>query len=354
MKKLNKKGFTLTEMIVVIAIIGILAGVLIPTITGYIQRARFSNDQQLAASMTDELERYCIDNNISQKKLCGIDVRTVLEGKEYDLEPSNKKWSYFYNEATKAVEVIYFDELTSQTSGAYDDITEVVKGHYLIGQGKNDIELLVSELVKGNYQYYQDNSTLADGYDDYADMLDAKYTYEKTLYIGKNSVLNGSLTSTYSNIVFCESVNYIPDLTINKELLEDGYTVENANFLFAIEGTGNLFEIVGTRGVKKLVLTTLNSNVEVSTNSTEITNFEQKIKLNSQSTDTEVYQAGGYLTRNEISSLVFTIGSDINNSTSQVISYECVDNLRGFWKISVLFIGPEGAVAYREICFENN
>ena len=39
MKKVlkNKKAFTLTEMIVVIAIIGILAGVLIPTITGYIK-----------------------------------------------------------------------------------------------------------------------------------------------------------------------------------------------------------------------------------------------------------------------------------------------------------------------------
>ena len=82
MKKLNKKGFTLTEMIVVIAIIGILAGVLIPTITGYIKKAQLSNDQQLAASMTDEIERYCIENNVSQKKLTGTDVRTILVGKE--------------------------------------------------------------------------------------------------------------------------------------------------------------------------------------------------------------------------------------------------------------------------------
>ena len=41
MKRLNNKGFTLVELIVVIAIIGILAAVLIPSITGYIEKQDF-------------------------------------------------------------------------------------------------------------------------------------------------------------------------------------------------------------------------------------------------------------------------------------------------------------------------
>ena len=60
MKKVlkNKKAFTLTEMIVVIAIIGILAGVLIPTITGYIKRANQSAASQEATAMFQVYETW--------------------------------------------------------------------------------------------------------------------------------------------------------------------------------------------------------------------------------------------------------------------------------------------------------
>ncbi|KAF0226109.1 MAG: hypothetical protein FD179_1026 [Erysipelotrichaceae bacterium] len=45
MKKLNKKGFTLIELIVVIAILAILAAILIPAITGYISKATDSKNE---------------------------------------------------------------------------------------------------------------------------------------------------------------------------------------------------------------------------------------------------------------------------------------------------------------------
>lgn len=58
MKKLNKKGFTLTELIVVIAVIAILAAVLIPALTGYISKARQSAFEQEAAGINAILEGY--------------------------------------------------------------------------------------------------------------------------------------------------------------------------------------------------------------------------------------------------------------------------------------------------------
>ena len=354
MKKLNKKGFTLTEMIVVIAIIGILAGVLIPTITGYIKKARLSNDQQIAASMTDEVERFCIEHNINQNKLSGIDVRTILIAKEYNMVPSTKEWSYFYNESTRSVEVIKFKDLTAQASGVYDDLTEITKGYYLVGKGETDIEVLVSELVKGNYEYYTSNTTKAAGYNDYEDML-LDYSYENTIYINSGSVLNENLDSRYSNIVFCELVNFIPNLTIDKSVLENDYTVENVNFLFAVEGNGNLAEIVGIRSVKKLNLASYDSHVEANDPNGTITNFDKKINLDSNSSSDDIAAAGGYLKESEINTIIFTVGEDINESNYQLVSFGVdseVDKLRGIWKMSVLFMGADGVVGYKEIYFE--
>ena len=51
MRNTNKKGFTIVELVVVVAVIAILAAVLIPTFSGIIKKANQSKDQQAIANM---------------------------------------------------------------------------------------------------------------------------------------------------------------------------------------------------------------------------------------------------------------------------------------------------------------
>lgn len=61
----NKKGFTLTEIIVVIVIIGILAAVLVPSLTGYIDKARYAAAEKEATSYVTAFGTWQIEEEIT-------------------------------------------------------------------------------------------------------------------------------------------------------------------------------------------------------------------------------------------------------------------------------------------------
>ena len=58
MKKNNNKGFTLVELIVVLVILAILAAILVPTLLGYIDRARSEKDYSTAQSVRVATQAY--------------------------------------------------------------------------------------------------------------------------------------------------------------------------------------------------------------------------------------------------------------------------------------------------------
>jgi len=84
-KKMNKKGFTLVEIIVVLVIIAIMAGFAIPAYTGYVDKAKQSEvlatgRAVLVAAQTAGQEAYSLDNlAASVSTTVGSDAETVGE-----------------------------------------------------------------------------------------------------------------------------------------------------------------------------------------------------------------------------------------------------------------------------------
>ena len=58
----NRKGFTLVELVIVIAIIGILACIIIPTIYNYVQKARIKAAIADAKTIKTSIENSLIDH----------------------------------------------------------------------------------------------------------------------------------------------------------------------------------------------------------------------------------------------------------------------------------------------------
>ena len=79
--KANKKGFTLIEMIVVIAIIGVLAAILVPSMSGYISQAKESKKQANARTVY----------TAAQAAVTGLEAKDSVEAKTYYSDPTGDK-----------------------------------------------------------------------------------------------------------------------------------------------------------------------------------------------------------------------------------------------------------------------
>ena len=65
----SKKGFTLIELLVVIGILAVLATIMIPIISGAINKANMSADKTNANEMTNSIERFASEYELYKQDI---------------------------------------------------------------------------------------------------------------------------------------------------------------------------------------------------------------------------------------------------------------------------------------------
>ena len=143
MKKNNKKGFTIVELVIVIAVIAILAAVLIPTFSSIIKKAKISNDTVLAKNLTTAIAT----ESITSKPTSMEEVVTKLYNAGFVLENlSPTTEDYFYGWDSKNNQIIL---ISDECSVVYESATSTPVDVYVTTTGK-----FAQKLANAGYSLY--------------------------------------------------------------------------------------------------------------------------------------------------------------------------------------------------------
>lgn len=87
-ERIKSKGFTLIEIIVVIAIIGILAAILVPSLLGYVRKARRTSDIASAKEILNNVDYVLVENR-----------RRTTQGKSFGTRQISPYESFYYTKS---------------------------------------------------------------------------------------------------------------------------------------------------------------------------------------------------------------------------------------------------------------
>lgn len=124
MKTTKAKGFTLIELIVVIAIIGVLAAILVPTMLGYVTKSRCSSANANAKSFYNAINSALVD-----------------------LDSEGQDTSSFDNADSTALT----GDLQTKVGNYFADYTKLTSFHYCIAGGTCTAVVVQNGAYYGSY-----------------------------------------------------------------------------------------------------------------------------------------------------------------------------------------------------------
>lgn len=285
MCKKFKKGFTLVELLVVIAILAILAAVSVVGYLSFTEKAKQSND----VTVTSQLNNVLIANEATNKAKTFEDVLSQFKDAGFDLSkisPTMEGNHYLWDEISNRI--LYVDEEYSVIYKSNDtDVNHAL--YWIMATSKESLDkIIVNPICLNGYKVYVSANIIGDY--DISKLLGIYirdgYTLTGNLSYSNNSFanselvvdgnINGKLTIDDSDAIVYHS-GVITDVEIksvdNDSYYERGTVLNNLSIAsghIVLEETSNVSEINVTSSGVKLTVNSENSNLLVTSNNENV------------------------------------------------------------------------------------